>query len=257
MPGFLILGASSDIAADLTRRLHAAGHQTLLAARDVDSLTNLAAETDSQTVRFDAADGASVQAAFEAAQEQFGPFQRGEGRGGGGFAGAANMVGSFLMKAAHLTTDEEWADTLRTNLDSAFHCVRAAGKTLRDGGSVVLMGSVAGRIGIHSHEAIAAAKAGVAGLSRSAAATYAHRGLRFNCVSPGLTQTKLTQRVWKSEPAAEASRDMHALHRLGEPGDVAAAVAFLLDPAHDWITGQEIGVDGGLSAVVVKNQKRS
>ncbi len=50
---------------------------------------------------------------------------------------------------------------------------------------------------------------------------------------------------------------MHALHRLGEPGDVAAAVHFLLDPANGWITGQEIGVDGGMSAVVVKNQKRS
>ncbi|QDT16825.1 SDR family NAD(P)-dependent oxidoreductase [Alienimonas californiensis] len=252
MPGFLILGASSDIAADLVRRLHAAGHQSLLAARDVDRLADLAAETNSETVAFDAADGASVQAAFDAAKERFGPFQNGEG-----FAGAANMVGSFLMKAAHLTSDEEWSDTLRTNLDSAFYCVRSAGKALRDGGSVVLMGSVAGRIGVHSHEAIAAAKAGVAGLTRSAAATYAHRGLRFNCVSPGLTQTKLTERIWKSEPAAEASRDMHALHRLGEPGDVAAAVAFLLDPAHDWITGQEIGVDGGMSAVVVKNQKRS
>ena len=252
MAGFLILGASSDIAADLARRLHAAGHQTLLAARNVDRLSDLAAETDSDTVEFDAADGDSVTAAFEAAKERFGPFEN-----GGGFAGAANMVGSFLMKAAHLTSDEEWRATLAANLDSAFYCVRAAGRTMREGGSVVLMGSVAGRIGIHSHEAIAAAKAGVTGLTISAAATYANRGLRFNCVSPGLTRTKLTERVWRNDAAAEASRDMHALHRLGEPGDVAAAVTFLLDPAHDWITGQELGVDGGLSAVVTKNQKRA
>ncbi|NNJ26134.1 SDR family NAD(P)-dependent oxidoreductase [Alienimonas chondri] len=247
MSGFLILGASSDIAAELVRRLHAAGHRTLLAARDVGRLADLAAETDSDVLEFDATDGESVTAAFKAAKEAFGD----------DFAGAANMVGSFMMKAAHITSDEEWRETIATNLDSAFYCVRAAGKTMRDGGSVVLMGSVAGRIGVHSHEAIAAAKAGVMGLTLSAAATYANRGLQFNCVSPGLTQTKLTARVWQNDAAAEASRDMHALHRLGEPGDVAAAVAFLLDPANSWITGQEIGVDGGMSAVVVKNQKRS
>ena len=247
MPGFLLLGATSDIAADLARRLHAAGHTTLLAARDSGRLADLAGELNAETVECDALDGDAVVAAFKAAKEQFGDE----------FAGAANLCGSFLMKAAHLTTDEEWRSTIAANLDTAFHTVRAAGKTMRDGGSVVLMGSVAGRIGIHSHEAIAAAKAGVMGLTVSAAATYANRGLRFNCVSPGLTQTKLTARVWKNEAAAEASREMHALHRLGEPGDVAAAVHFLLDPANGWITGQELGVDGGLSAVVTKNQKRA
>ena len=243
MPGFLILGATSDIAGDLARRLTAAGHRTLLAARDGDRLGDLAGELSCPSVAFDATAPETVDAAFDRANDEFGEE----------FAGAANMVGSFLMKGAHLTTDEEWRSTLALNLDSAFYCVRAAGKTMRHGGSVALMGSVAGRIGIHSHEAIAAAKAGVVGLAKAAAATYANRGLRFNCVSPGLTRTKLTQRVWKNEAAADASRDMHALHRLGEPGDVH----FLLDPANDWITGQEIGVDGGMSAVVTKNQKRN
>lgn len=247
MSGFLILGATSDIGSDLVHRLHDAGHRTLLAARDPDRLSDLAGQTDSESLSFDATDGESVIAAFKAAKERFGD----------DFRGAVNLVGSFMMKPAHLTTDEDWRSTIATNLDSAFHCVRAAGKTMRDGGSVVLMGSVAGRIGVHSHEAIAAAKAGVAGLTLSASATYANRGLRFNCVCPGLTKTKLTARVWENAAAAEASREMHALHRLGEPGDVAAAIAFLLDPANDWITGQTLGVDGGMSAVVVKNQKRS
>ena len=251
MAGFLLLGASSDIAADLARRLHAAGHRTLLAARNAGRLDELAGELGAEAFECDALDGDAVLAAFQRAKGLFGDDR------GDGFAGAANLVGSFLMKAAHITTDAEWRDTIATNLDTAFYAVRAAGKTMREGGSVVLMGSVAGRIGVHSHEAIAAAKAGVMGLTVSAAATYANRGLRFNCVSPGLTRTKLTARVWQNDAAADASRDMHALHRLGEPGDVAAAVHFLLDPANDWITGQEIGVDGGMSAVVVKNQKRS
>ena len=247
MPGFLILGATSDIAADLCRRLKADGHQLLLAARDEARLGGLAGELDSPHVLFDAKDGESVTAAFKQAKEAFGD----------DFQGAANLVGSFMMKGAHLTSDEEWRETIALNLDSAFYAVRGAGKTMRKGGSVVLMGSVADRIGIHSHEAIAAAKAGVVGLTISAAATYASRGLRFNVVSPGLTQTKLTARVWQNEAAADASRDMHALHRLGEPGDIARAVQFLLDPANSWITGQEISVDGGMSAVVTKNQKRA
>ncbi len=170
MAGFLILGASSDIAADLARRLHAAGHRTLLAARDSGRLAGLAAELEADTFEYDATDGESVLAAFKAAKEAFGPLEtgdgaNGDGKTGDGFAGAANMVGSFLMKAAHITSDEEWRHTISTNLDSAFYCVRAAGKTMREGGSVALMGSVAGRIGIHSHEAIAAAKAGVMGLT--------------------------------------------------------------------------------------------
>ena len=247
MAGFLILGATSDIAQDLGRRLNAAGHSLLLAARDESRLSALASELGAEHVAFDAKDGESVTAAFKKGKDLFDD----------DFAGAANLVGSFMMKGAHLTSDEEWRETIALNLDSAFYTVRGAGKTMRKGGSVVLMGSVADRIGIHSHEAIAAAKAGVVGLAKAAAATYASRGLRFNVVSPGLTQTKLTERVWKNEAAADASRDMHALHRLGEPGDIAAAVHFLLDPANDWITGQELSVDGGMSAVVTKNQKRA
>ena len=247
MPGYLLLGATSDIAQVVAKNLVGDGHRVLLAARDEARLGKLAEELDSPSILFDATRPDTVNAAFERARGEFGD----------DFAGAANLVGSFQMKAAHLTTDEDWRTTLALNLDSAFYCVRAAGKTLRDGGSVVLMGSVAARIGIHSHEAIAAAKAGVMGLTISAAATYAGRGLRFNCVAPGLTRTKLTERVWRNEAAAEASRDMHALHTLGEPADVAAAVRFLLDPANGWITGQVLGVDGGLSAVVTKNQKRA
>ena len=247
MPGYLILGATSDIARSVAKGLAADGHRLLLAVRDESALSQLAGELDAAHVTFDATDGDTVTAAFKQAKDDFGD----------DFAGAANMVGSFQLKAAHLTTDEDWRTTLALNLDSAFYCVRAAGKTMRHGGSIVLMGSVAARIGIHSHEAIAAAKAGVMGLTLSAAATYANRGLRFNCVAPGLTQTKLTERVWKNEAAAQASRDMHALGKLGEPDHVAAAVRFLLDPQNDWMTGQVLGVDGGLSAVVTKNQKRA
>ena len=103
--------------------------------------------------------------------------------------------------------------------------------------------------GEEKQEAIAAAKAGVMGLTLSAAATYASSGLRVNAVAPGLTQTPLTASLTANEGSRKVSEAMHALGRLGEPADVARAVAFLLDPANSWITGQVLGVDGGLGSL--------
>jgi NAD(P)-dependent dehydrogenase (short-subunit alcohol dehydrogenase family) len=114
------------------------------------------------------------------------------------------------------------------------------------GGAIVLVSTAAAAIGLANHEAIAAAKAGVEGLARSAAATYAARRIRVNCVAPGLVRSALTARITGNESALKASLAMHPLGRVGEPADVARALEFLLDPANDWITGQVLGVDGGL-----------
>ena len=79
------------------------------------------------------------------------------------------------------------------------------------------------------------------------AATYAKSKIRFNAVAPGLVRTPLTKGLVASELAEKASVGMHPLGRLGEPEDVARAIVFLLDPAQGWITGQVLGVDGGLA----------
>ena len=119
---------------------------------------------------------------------------------------------------------------------------------MKDGGSVVLVSTVAAGTGLPNHEAIAAAKSGIEGLARSAAATYAGRGLRFNVVAPGLVDTPLASRITSSERTLEHSRKMHPLGRIGVPGDVAEAINFLLGQQSDWITGQVLGIDGGLGA---------
>lgn len=169
----------------------------------------------------------------------------------------------MLLKSAHATSIDEWNATLAANLTTAFAAVRAAVKGMRkpgpagvSGGSVVLVSSAAGRAGLANHEAIAAAKAGVIGLARSAAATYASAGIRVNAVAPGLVKTPLTERIWANAASAAASEGMHAAGRLGDPGDVAAMIVWLLDPANSWTTGEVFGVDGGLARVTAPPRRR-
>ena len=161
----------------------------------------------------------------------------------------------MLLKPAHLTTDAEWNKTITTNLASSFSLIQAAARSLRrTGGSIVLVSSAAARIGLPNHEAIAAAKAGIIGLTLSAAATYAKQGIQVNAVAPGLVKSEMTRKLWETEEAAAMSSGMHPLGRLGEPDDVARVIAWLLSPANTWMTGQTIGVDGGLGSVLTRTK---
>jgi NAD(P)-dependent dehydrogenase (short-subunit alcohol dehydrogenase family) len=167
-----------------------------------------------------------------------------------GIDGIVNCVGSILLKAAHQTKEEEWRHTLAANLDSAFATVRAGAKVMgRSGGSIVLMSSSAAQVGLPSHEAIAAAKAGVIGLARSAAATYAGKGIRVNAVAPGLVDTPMSAGITGNEMMLKASTAMHPLGRIGKPEEIASVISWLLSKESGWVTGQVIGIDGGLSTV--------
>jgi 3-oxoacyl-[acyl-carrier protein] reductase len=242
-PVHLILGATGGVGSVLARQLAASGARLVLAARNADALAALGAELDARTVQIDATVPADIERAVEMASQAYGRLD-----------GAANCVGSLLLKPAHLTRPEEFDDVLSINLRSAFSLVRSATRVMMSnpeptGGSIVLVASAAARIGLANHEAIAAAKGGIISLALSAAATYASKQIRVNCVAPGLVRTPLTARITGSAAAEQASIAMHALGRLGEPSDVANAIAFLIDPANAWVTGQVLGIDGGLGTL--------
>lgn len=90
---------------------------------------------------------------------------------------------------------------------------------------------------------------GIIGLALSAASTYAPQNVRVNVVAPGMVRTPMTERLTSSPASLKASTALHALGRIGSPADIASAIEWLLDPEQSWVTGQTLGVDGGLGTL--------
>jgi NAD(P)-dependent dehydrogenase (short-subunit alcohol dehydrogenase family) len=235
---FVVLGATGSTGTALVQELKDRGARVLACSKNQEKVDAMVAQMGVEGFTLDATQPEQVAQAFAHAKQTFGEVH-----------GTVNLVGSILLKPAHLTRDEEWQHTLSLNLNTAFYAVREAVKAITEGGSIVLVSTAAARVGLANHEAVAAAKGGVIGLTLSAAATYAARNIRVNCVAPGLVDTQMSARIVGNEAAAKASKSLHALGRFGKPEDVASMITFLLDPAHDWVTGQVFGVDGGLGTL--------
>lgn len=236
-----VMGATGTIGSAVAKQLVDQGNRVILLARNSDKLAELAERLGPASIACHMDDFASSEL-LRLSLESHVATQP--------LTGLVNCIGSLILKPAHGTSDQDFRDTVETNLFTSFAAVRTAGLLMRrGGGSVVLVASAAAEIGLANHEAIAAAKSGIIGLARSAAATYAGNNIRFNVVSPGLTCTELTRRIWDNPANAAASTDMHALGRLGKPEHIASAITWLLDPANDWITGETLHVDGGLSKI--------
>ncbi len=238
--GYLVFGAYGGIGSALVRGLVASGERVVVSGRDPDRLEDFARREGVHPLPADATDFQAVESVVDEARAQL-----------GGLAGVANCVGSVVLRPAHLTRQNDWEEVVATNLTSAFAVLRAsAGAMMREGrGSIVLVSTAAARIGLPNHEAIAAAKGGIDALVRSAAATYGRQGVRVNAVAPGLVDTPLTARITGNEKARASSEAMHALGRIGSPEEVAESIRWLLSDAADWVTGQTVGVDGGLGTV--------
>lgn len=238
---FVVLGATGGVGSALVELLHAQGHNIMLGARNETALAALSAKHGNAPYQVvDVTRSEQVDACVQQAKTTFGRID-----------GLVNCAGTLTLKPVHLLSDAAFEHDLAVNLKSSFYALRAAVKAMgnKQGGSIVLMSSAAARLGLASHESIAAAKAGVLGLMLSAAASYASDNIRVNAVAPGLIDTELTKSITGNKLMAEASANMHPLHKFGDPAQVARCIAFLLDGRNDFITGQTLGVDGGLATL--------
>lgn len=235
----VVMGATGGVGRAVSERLAGAGVRVWPLARPSERLEDLAGELGTRALGLDARDFEAVEGAMEAVVEEDGRLD-----------GVVNAVGRVRLSAAHRTPAEEWEELIGSNLTTAFAAVRSAAPRMRrSGGSIVLFASTAAVTGLANHEGVAAAKAGVIGLARSAAASYARWGVRVNVIAPGLLRTPGSEAIWSNDRMAEASRRMHPLGRLGSADDVSSLVEWLLWPSNDWMTGQVLALDGGLSAV--------
>lgn len=162
--------------------------------------------------------------------------------------GYAHFSGSILLKPLHLTKLDEWETLMAKHVTTAFIGLKAVLPTMKKqaSGSVVLISSTAARVGLQNHELIAAAKGALEAMVRSCAATYAP--VRFNAIAPGLTRSRMSQKICSNEQALKTSLQLQAIPRLAEPQDMASVVSFLLSNQSAMMTGQIIAVDGGLSS---------
>lgn len=234
----MITGGSGGIGSAVARRLVANGSRVAIVGRHAETLDALRDEIGAFAYPGDVLDFDGMKAIVARIEAEVGEID-----------GLVHAVGNVMLKPLHATTLEEWKATLDINATSAFIVMRHVMPLMmrRRRGSVVLFSTVAATMGLQNHEAIAAAKSAVEGLTRTAAISYARYGVRVNAVAPALTKTEMAKALWQNELMLKASVAMHPLGRIGEPGDIAAAVLYFLSDEASWTTGQVLGVDGGLS----------
>lgn len=237
----LVVGGGHGIGRATVDRLSAEGASVVVADLDGDAAA-AAAEScrrlgAAESVRCDVTDAASVDAAVDAAVARFGRLDVLVVSAGGDWT-----HGTFTE-----TADETWSSLVDLNLVGVVRCIRAALPHLLaapHGGSVVTIGSINGLTPFGS-EPYSAAKAGLQNLTANLATRYAGQGVRVNLVAPGTVRT----RAWAHRLGAlEQLAPRYPLGRVGEPEDIAAAVAFLASDDAAWITGLVLPVDGGILA---------
>jgi len=240
----LIGGITGGIGSAVARHLNKQNHTIFGYARSTDRLNQLQVELPNiLTADCNATDSSELAKTFKEARESMGSIDI-----------YIHAIGTILLKPAHLTQEKQWLDTLNINLSSAFYSLKESVSIMQSQGlgAILFYSSTAAQIGIANHEAIAASKAGIEALVRSAAATYSNRNIRINCIAPGLTDTDLAKPITSNPQALEISKKMAPLNAIAKPEDIASLSSWLISDEAKFVTGQCFTIDGGLSKVVPK-----
>jgi 2-hydroxycyclohexanecarboxyl-CoA dehydrogenase len=240
----IVTGAARGIGHAIASRLLADGYRVALA--DVDEAAARAAAeklggeaAGALPLRLDVSDTDSVREAFARAEASQGPLDVLVNNAG------IDVIGPFVE-----SDEETWRRLIAVNLEGTLRCCRAAldGMLARGAGSIVNLGSDAGRVGSTGEAVYSATKGGIIAFTKSLAREVARQGVRVNCVCPGPTDTALLGQV------AEYSQKLHdglaraiPMRRVGAPEEIAAMVAFLAGDDARYVTGQTVSVNGGLT----------
>jgi 2-hydroxycyclohexanecarboxyl-CoA dehydrogenase len=240
----LVTGGASGIGAATVRRLAAEGARVAVADLDEEGARAVAGEVDGFAVAMDVTDTTSVRAGVEAAVGELGPLDVLVNNAGGG-----RDAPEFFVN----TSEEGWDHLLVLNLRSVLAVTHAVlpGMQRRKRGTIVNVASEAGRGGSQANVVYSAAKAGVIGFTKAIALEGAHYAVRCNAVAPGPIETPLLEAVADASDLGARLRqgmiEATALGRPGHPDEVAAAIAFLASDDASFITGETVGVSGGLT----------
>lgn len=226
---YLVVGHSSGIGLSLTQKALAEGHTVVGLSRRPSGLSATALrETQADVLEVDLTTLDWPEA----------------------IDGIAYCPGTVNLKPFRALKESDFIDDFCISALGAVRVLQASGKALKAGRhpGVILFSTVAVQQGMPFHASVAMAKGAVEGLTRSLAAEWAP-SIRVNALAPSLTQTPLTARLLSSEERIQGSRDRHPLKQIGQPEDIADLALFLLSEKARWITGQVLGVDGGMSSL--------
>jgi 3-oxoacyl-[acyl-carrier protein] reductase len=236
----LVTGASGGIGAAIARSLHAQGAVVVLSGTRRDALDALAGELGERAhvCPADLRDPAAPDALVEAAEEAAGPLHV-----------LVNNAGMTRDMLAMRLRDEDWHAVLDVNLTAPFRLARAAlrGMVRRRAGRIIGISSIVGATGNAGQANYAAAKAGLGGMTKALAQEVGSRGITVNIVAPGFIETPMTAAL--NEAQRTKLSGAIALGRLGQPEDVAAAVAYLAADEAGWVTGATLHVNGGMAMI--------